>query len=98
MAGSTGGGGQRLEQDVGGGGEHHPEGIRPEPGSTRPGQAEAVVELLDPVLRISPVAGESVDMGAGVWGSLITTKRGLSRGSRPVSRTTSAFIRWASTH
>jgi hypothetical protein len=57
LAGGAGGAGQMaaelLEQDVGRGREEHAEGIRPEPGATRAVQAEAVVELLDPILRVS---------------------------------------------
>jgi hypothetical protein len=42
---------QLLQQHVGRGGEQHPEGIGPELGAARPVQAEAVMELLDPVLK-----------------------------------------------
>jgi len=54
---------QLLQQDVGRGGEQHPEGIRPELGAARPVQAEAGMELLDPVLDIPALAVQPVDMG-----------------------------------
>ena len=51
LAGGAGGAGQVptqfLEQDVGGGGEQHSEGISLEPGATRPVQPEPVSNELE---------------------------------------------------
>src|SRR5512139_2214303 len=51
---------QPLEQDVGRGGEEHPEGVRPEARAARPVEAEAGMQLLQPVLHVAPLAVDLV--------------------------------------
>ncbi len=82
-----------LQEYVGRGREEHTQLIGPEAIAACPADLEPVVEFLDPILD---VAARTVD---GVSSSPICARRpgsftsgGLSRGSRPASRTTSALM------
>jgi hypothetical protein len=83
----------RRRRSAGGGGEEHAELVGPEAAAARAIEVQAVVEFLDPILDVTSATVDGLVEEARVWRRLVITKRGLSRGSRPVSRTTSALMR-----
>ena len=54
---------QRLQQDIHRGRQQHAELIRPEVQATRPIQRQAVMQLLEPVLRVAALTIDGIDGG-----------------------------------
>jgi hypothetical protein len=81
----------RNHQDTGRGGEQDAKLIGPEAGAAGAVDLK-VVQFLDTILDIAPLAVDLFVNPLRLCFMLVMTKRGLSLGSLPVARTTSALI------
>lgn len=69
-------------------GEQDADLVGEKPGATGPVQLQPVVQLLEPILHVAPLAVDPLVDRLGIVGELVTTSRGLFLGSRPGCRTT----------
>lgn len=81
-----------LHEDVRGGREEHAQLIGPEATAARSSDLEPVVQFLDPIFDVAAGAVDALVDEPGRLPNFVMTKRALSRGARPSSRTTSALI------
>ena len=81
-----------LHQNVGRRGQRHAQLVGEEPRAAGAVERQAVMQRLDAVLDLAPLAVDPLVQPLGADFKLVTTNRGLSRISRPACCTTSTLI------